>query len=89
MKKQLSKLIPKDKLLHNFWGKYIWLVVFLFSLLFFDFQASGLIALSLSLLVAVLIEVYDYFGSGEAELLDIIATVEIPVYFTLLIFLIE
>lgn len=66
---ELMADIPKDKLLHSFYGVLIYLVAALVSPMF------GIIAV---VIVAVAKEVYDEIKYGGFDLVDIIATVGIP-----------
>ena len=61
--------IPKDKLLHSFYGVLIYLVAVLASPMF------GIIAV---VIVAVAKEVYDEIKYGGFDWGDIVATVAIP-----------
>ena len=61
--------IPKDKLLHSFYGVLIYLVAALVSPLF------GIIAV---VVIAIAKEVYDEIKYGGFDLVDIVATVAIP-----------
>ena len=61
--------IPKDKLLHSFYGVLIYLVAVLVSPMF------GIIAV---VIVAVAKEVYDEIKYGGFDWGDIVATVAIP-----------
>ena len=64
----LSK-IPKDKLLHSFYGVLIYLVAALVSPMF------GVIAV---VVIAIAKEVYDEIKYGGFDWKDIIATVAVP-----------
>ena len=66
---QLMTDIPKDKLLHSFYGVLIYLVAALVSPLF------GIIAV---VVIAIAKEVYDEIKYGGFDLVDIVATVAIP-----------
>lgn len=61
--------IPKDKLLHNFYGVLIYLVAALVSPVF------GIIAV---VVIAVAKEAYDEIRYGGFDWKDIIATVAVP-----------
>ena len=61
--------IPKDKLLHSFYGVLIYLVAALVSPVF------GVIAV---VVIAIAKEVYDEIKYGGFDLVDIVATVAIP-----------
>ena len=61
--------IPKDKLLHSFYGVLIYLVAALVSPMF------GVIAV---VVIAVAKEVYDEIKYGGFDWVDIVATVAIP-----------
>lgn len=61
--------IPKDKLLHSFYGVLIYLVAALVSPLF------GIIAI---VVIAIAKEVYDEIKYGGFDWVDIVATVAIP-----------
>lgn len=67
----LNKLstIPKDKLLHSFYGCLIYAVVA---------YVSPWLAIGAVVLAAVGKEIYDSRGNGNVEVLDIIFTVGIP-----------
>ena len=66
---QLMADIPKDKLLHIFYGVLIYLVAALVSPMF------GVIAV---VVIAVAKEVYDEIKYGGFDWVDIVATVAIP-----------
>ena len=66
---QLMADIPKDKLLHSFYGVLIYLVAALVSPVF------GVIAV---VVIAIAKEVYDEIKYGGFDLVDIVATVAIP-----------
>lgn len=66
---QLIADIPKDKLLHNFYGVLIYLVAALVSPVF------GIIAV---VVIAIAKEVYDEIKYGGVDWVDIVATVAIP-----------
>ena len=66
---QLMSDIPKDKLLHSFYGVLIYLVAALVSPMF------GIIAV---VIVAVAKEVYDEIKYGGFDWVDIVATVAVP-----------
>ena len=66
---QLMADIPKDKLLHNFYGVLIYLVAALVSPMF------GIIAV---VVIAVAKEAYDEIRYGGFDWKDIIATVAVP-----------
>lgn len=61
--------IPKDKLLHSFYGVLIYLVAALVSPMF------GVIAV---VVIAVAKEAYDEIKYGGFDWVDIVATVAIP-----------
>lgn len=61
--------IPKDKLLHSFYGVLIYLVAALVSPLF------GIIAV---VVIAIAKEVYDEIKYGGFDWVDIVATLGIP-----------
>ena len=61
--------IPKDKLLHNFYGVLIYLVAALVSPMF------GIIAV---VVIAVAKEIYDEIKYGGFDWVDIVATVAVP-----------
>ena len=61
--------IPKDKLLHSFYGVLIYLVAALVSPMF------GVIAV---VVIAIAKEVYDEIKYGGFDWVDIVATVAIP-----------
>ena len=62
--------IPKDKLLHNFYGVLIYLVAALVNPMF------GILAV---IVIAITKEVYDEIKYGGFDWVDIVATVAIPV----------
>ena len=66
---QLMADIPKDKLLHSFYGVLIYLVAVLVSPMF------GIIAV---VVIAVAKEAYDEIRYGGFDWKDIIATVAVP-----------
>ena len=66
---QLMADIPKDKLLHSFYGVLIYLVAALVSPVF------GVIAV---VVIAIAKEVYDEIKYGGFDWVDIVATVAIP-----------
>ena len=66
---QLMADIPKDKLLHSFYGVLIYLVAALVSPMF------GAIAV---VVIAIAKEVYDEIKYGGFDWVDIVATVAIP-----------
>lgn len=66
---QLMADIPKDKLLHSFYGVLIYLVAALVSPMF------GIIAV---VVIAVAKEAYDEIRYGGFDWKDIIATVAVP-----------
>ena len=66
---QLIADIPKDKLLHNFYGVLIYLVAALVS------PVCGIIA---AVVIAIAKEVYDEIKYGGVDWVDIVATVAIP-----------
>ncbi len=61
--------IPKDKLLHSFYGILIYVVASLVSPMF------GIIAV---VVIAIAKEIYDEFIYGGFDWKDIIATVAVP-----------
>lgn len=61
--------IPKDKLLHSFYGVLIYLVAALVNPMF------GIIAV---IVIAIAKEVYDEIKYGGFDWVDIVATVAIP-----------
>ena len=64
----LDKLgsMPKDKLLHSFYGTLVYAVIALVDVT---------LAFGVTVLVAISKEVYDFRVKGEFSLMDIIATV--------------
>ena len=64
----LDKLssIPKDKLLHSFYGTLVYTIVALVDVT---------LAFGVTVLVAISKEVYDFRVNGEFSLMDIVATV--------------
>lgn len=62
--------IPKDKLLHSFYGT----LIFTMCLYFLSIEYSYLVVL----VVGILKECYDYYDYGKFDVLDIIATIAIP-----------
>ncbi|HFU76169.1 MAG TPA: hypothetical protein ENK66_07980 [Arcobacter sp.] len=62
--------IPKDKLLHSFYGALIFIVISLYS---------NNVALITVVVVAALKEYRDSKGYGNVELKDFLATILIPV----------
>ena len=61
--------IPKDKLLHSFYGVLIYLVAALVNPMF------GILAV---IVIAIAKEVYDEIKYGGFDWVDIVATVAIP-----------
>lgn len=66
---QLMITIPKDKLLHSFYGVLVYLIAALVSPMF------GIIAV---VVLAVAKEVYDEIKYGGFDWVDIVATVAVP-----------
>lgn len=66
--------IDKDKLLHSFYGTLIYALVSVFS---------AYIALCVVLLVAVGKEVYDYKDYGKFDIVDLVYTITIPCFLTI------
>lgn len=62
-------LIPKDKLLHSFYGTVIYLLLSLFS---------PIVAILTVIFVAIAKEVYDEIVYSGFDWKDIIATISIP-----------
>ena len=62
--------IPKDKLLHSFYGALIYIALSLYS---------NDVALAAVVVIAALKEYRDSKGYGNAELKDFLATILIPV----------
>ena len=62
-------LIPKDKLLHSFYGTVIYLLLSLFS---------PIVAILTVIFVAIAKEVYDEVKYKSFDIVDIIATILIP-----------
>lgn len=62
-------LIPNDKLLHSFYGTVIYLLLSLFSPIF---------AILTVIFVAIAKEVYDEIKYKSFDIVDIIATILIP-----------
>ena len=58
--------IPKDKLLHSFYGTLVYTIVALVDVT---------LAFGVTVLVAISKEVYDFRVNGEFSLMDIVATV--------------
>jgi hypothetical protein len=71
MKKLLTILanIPKDKLLHSFYGTLVYALSLLINPVF---------AISATIFIAVAKEVYDEFAYGGFDFKDILFTVLIP-----------
>ena len=63
-------LIPNDKLLHSFYGTVIYLLLSLFS---------PIVAILTVIFVAIAKEVYDEIKYKSFDIVDIIATILIPV----------
>lgn len=62
-------LIPKDKLLHSFYGTVIYLLLSLFS---------PIVGIIFVIIVAIAKEVYDEIKYKSFDFVDIIATIAIP-----------
>lgn len=62
-------LIPKDKLLHSFYGTLIYLLLSLFS---------PIVAILTVIFVAIAKEVYDEVKYKSFDFVDIVATILIP-----------
>lgn len=63
-------LIPNDKLLHSFYGTVIYLLLSLFS---------PIVAILAVVFVAIAKEVYDEVKYKSFDIIDIIATILIPI----------
>ena len=73
---QLMADIPKDKLLHSFYGVLIYLVAALVNPMF------GILAV---IVIAIAKELYDEFIYGGFDWVDIVATVGIPMLLFLML----
>ena len=73
MKTKLYKLFLKhaDKLAHAFFG-----TLFYFVLIFFF---SSELSLFLTFALAVGVEIYDKYKGGKADIIDVLATILIPI----------
>lgn len=68
-KSKLTNMLPMDKCGHAVYGTATYAVLAPFGELF---------ALFCVVLIALLTEVFDYMGSGNAEFNDFVATITIP-----------
>lgn len=69
--------IPKDKLLHSFYGMVIFIITLVLS--------TKLIALGVVAIVAIVKEVYDQWRYKGADWKDVVATVLIPLLLVMVI----
>jgi len=74
---KLKNSIPKDKLLHSFYGSWIYILSTL--------VLPTTFALALVVVIAIGKEVYDKVsGKGTPELLDIVYTIALPIAMVLI-----
>jgi len=66
--------IPKDKLLHSFYGTLIFVVLTIIG-------TQSIIAFSVVIVIAILKELYDEYTYGGFDIIDILFTIFIPALF--------
>jgi hypothetical protein len=87
MKKKLFNILPTfikkqkhaDKIAHAFFGTLFYLVL--------NFFFSSELSLFLTFVLAVGVEIYDKYKGGKSDIIDIFATILIPIILFLIILL--
>jgi len=90
----MNTIVPKDKLLHSFFGNIIYIVSLSSMLLvglFIQIPMITMFAIAflLTLIIATCKEVYDYFNKDKhtPDYMDIAYTVHIPFIITIIVIL--